>query len=44
MRLLGDAATFAALLNGKTVNDIEAISQPELDAFIARRARFLLYD
>ena len=44
MRLLGNAATLAALLNGKTSKEIEAVYRPELDAFIARRARFLLYD
>lgn len=44
LRLLGNAATLAALLNGKTAKEIEAVYRPELDAFITRRARFLLYD
>ncbi len=44
IRLLGNAATLAALLNGKTAQEIEAVYRPALDAFIARRARFLLYD
>ena len=44
LRLLGNTATLAALLDGKTVAEIEAIYQPGLDEFIARRDQFLLYD
>ena len=44
IRLLGNAATMAALLNGKTVDAIEATYQPGLDIFITRRAPHLLYD
>tara|TARA_R110002096_G_scaffold61701_5_gene153281 strand:+ start:201 stop:1397 length:1197 start_codon:yes stop_codon:yes gene_type:complete len=44
MRLLGNAATMAALLNGKSVDAIEATYRPGLDSFLTRRAPHLLYD
>jgi uncharacterized protein YbbC (DUF1343 family) len=44
IRLLGNAAAFAALLDGKSVNEIRAAYQRGLDEFIARRASFLLYE
>ena len=44
IRLLGNEATLSALLDGKSVADIKATYQSGLDAFIARRANFLLYD
>lgn len=44
IRLLGNAATLAALLDGKSVDEIKAAYQHGLDEFIARRANFLLYD
>lgn len=44
MRLLGNAATMAALLNGKTVDAIETAYRPDLNAFRTRRAPHLLYD
>ncbi len=44
IRLLGNNATLAALLDRKSVDEIRAIYQPGLDAFRARRAKHLLYD
>jgi len=44
IRLLGNEATLAALLGGESVDEIEAVYRPGLEAFVARRARFLLYD
>jgi uncharacterized protein YbbC (DUF1343 family) len=44
LRLLGNAATLAALLDGQTIIEIEATYQPGLDEFLARRSLFLLYD
>jgi len=44
IRLLGNAGALAALLGGEDVASIRAGYQDELDAFIKRRAAFLLYD
>ncbi len=44
LRLLGNEATLAALLDGKSVAEIMAAYQAGLDEFIARRADYLLYD
>ncbi len=44
LRLLGNAATLAALLDGKSMPEIRAAYQHGLDEFIARRASFLLYE
>ena len=42
-RLLRHEATLAALLAARPVADIEALWQPDLDRFLVRRARCLLY-
>jgi hypothetical protein len=42
-RLLGDDATLAAILAGKTAAEIKAAWAPGLAAFNARRKAFLLY-
>lgn len=42
-RLLGNRQVLDALLAGKTVAEIEILYQPELDAFLKRRAEHLLY-
>ncbi|MEO1998626.1 MAG: exo-beta-N-acetylmuramidase NamZ domain-containing protein [Planctomycetaceae bacterium] len=44
MRLLANAVTHKAVLAGKHVDEIELLTQAELDRFRHRRARFLLYD
>jgi uncharacterized protein YbbC (DUF1343 family) len=44
IRLLGNEAALRALLDGKSVAEIKAAYQDGLDAFIARRANYLLYD
>lgn len=44
LRLLGNEATLAALLDGKNVAEITAAYKTGLDEFIARRAGYLLYD
>jgi uncharacterized protein YbbC (DUF1343 family) len=44
IRLLGNAATLAALIEGKSVHEIKAAYQHGLDDFIARRANVLLYE
>jgi uncharacterized protein YbbC (DUF1343 family) len=44
LRLLGNEATLAALLDGKSVAEIMAAYKTGLDEFIARRADYLLYD
>jgi uncharacterized protein YbbC (DUF1343 family) len=41
--LLADAKTFEAIVSAASSRAIEAAFQDELDAFIQRRARFLLY-
>ena len=43
MRLLSNRRTFDALLEGKTVDEIEIIYRPELEEFLTRRSKFLLY-
>jgi len=42
-RLLGSAAVLKAVTEGTTVSDIELLYQTELESFLKRRARFLLY-
>ena len=42
-RLLGNERTLAAVLAGEPVDAIEAMNQPELEEFLERRSRFLLY-
>ncbi|MEQ9562412.1 MAG: DUF1343 domain-containing protein [Woeseiaceae bacterium] len=44
IRLLGNEATFRALLDGKTIAGITAAYEAGLDEFIARRANYLLYE
>lgn len=44
IRLLGNASTFRALLDGKSVSEITDGYQAGLDEFIARRANYLLYE
>jgi uncharacterized protein YbbC (DUF1343 family) len=44
LRLLGNAATLAALLDGGTVAEIVAAYQDGLDRFIAKRSHYLLYE
>ena len=43
-RLLGHAATFEGLKAGKSAEELERGWQPELDAFKARRQKYLLYE
>ena len=43
-RLLGNRAVLEALRAGKPVGEIEAVDRPALDAFLRRRAAFLLYE
>jgi uncharacterized protein YbbC (DUF1343 family) len=42
-RLLNDQATLDAVTAGKAVKEMEAISRGELEEFLKRRERFLLY-
>jgi uncharacterized protein YbbC (DUF1343 family) len=42
-RLLGNHAVYEALRTGKPVSEMEAVYRPELDKFLKRRERFLLY-
>jgi len=42
-RLLGNERTLEAVLTCTPVDAIEAMNQPELDEFLERRSRFLLY-
>lgn len=42
-RLLGNRQVWEAILNGRSAAEIEALCQPDLEAFRARRARYLLY-
>ncbi len=44
IRLLGNDAAFGALLDGKSVTEIQAAYQSGLDEFNTRRANYLLYD
>lgn len=44
LRLLGNAAALAALLDAADVAGIKAAYRPGLDAFIERRKAYLLYD
>jgi 2C-methyl-D-erythritol 2,4-cyclodiphosphate synthase len=41
--MIGDPAVTAAILAGKSLGDIEALFAPDLDAFRAKRAKYLLY-
>jgi uncharacterized protein YbbC (DUF1343 family) len=41
--MIGDPAVTAAILAGKSLGDIEALFQPDLDAFRAKRTKYLLY-
>ncbi len=43
-RLLADKAVLAAVLDGQSVDKIESVYRAELEEFLRRRARFLLYD
>lgn len=43
MKLMCDKATYQAILDGKSLDEIEALWKPELDAFRAVRSRYLLY-
>ena len=43
-RLLANDVTLQAVLRGDTIAEIEAAHQLRKDQFLARRARFLLYD
>jgi uncharacterized protein YbbC (DUF1343 family) len=42
-RLLGDKRVLDAVLAGKTVDEIESIYRAELEEFVKRRARYLIY-
>lgn len=42
-RLLGNQRVFDAILSGKTVPDIQSIYRPELQDFLLKRERYLLY-
>ena len=44
LRLLGSAATLEALKSGQTADEIIDVYTPGLEAFLERRAEFLLYD
>lgn len=43
IRLLGNQKTLEALKQGQTVDEIHAFNRAELDKFLARRAKYLLY-
>lgn len=43
LRLLGNQEVFRAVLEGRNYEEIEALFQPALEAFRARRCRYLLY-
>ncbi|MHC5544831.1 DUF1343 domain-containing protein, partial [Singulisphaera rosea] len=43
MKLMCDQAAYQAILDGKSLDEIEAQWKPELDAFRAVRSRYLLY-
>jgi hypothetical protein len=43
MRLIGNQAVLRALFAGASTADLQRIWQPELSAFLERRARFLRY-
>ncbi|MDH5737511.1 MAG: DUF1343 domain-containing protein, partial [Gammaproteobacteria bacterium] len=43
IRLLGNEPVFKAISEGRDLEDIRHIYQPGLDAFLQRRARYLLY-
>jgi uncharacterized protein YbbC (DUF1343 family) len=43
IRLLGNTAVYDAVLEGKSVEQIEAIYRPGLTEFSGRRARYLIY-
>jgi len=42
-RLLGHSATIEAIKGGKTLKEIRAAWQPDLDEFQKRRSKFLIY-
>jgi len=42
-RLLENAAVLKAVSDGKAVSEIESLYQPDLEAFLKRRSRFLIY-
>lgn len=44
LRLLGDQDTFDALLSGQTAAQVQAVAAAGMEAFLQRRAGFLLYD
>jgi uncharacterized protein YbbC (DUF1343 family)/CubicO group peptidase (beta-lactamase class C family) len=44
LKMLADRATYQAILDGKTVDEVMAVWQTELDAFRAVRVKYLLYD
>ena len=44
LRLLGNEATLAAIRDGRSVEDIEAVFEQDVEDFRTRRERFLLYD
>ncbi len=43
IRLLGNQRAFEAVRDGRSVDEIQLITKPELDAFRNRREKFLLY-
>ena len=42
-RMLGDPAVAQAILDGHSLDDVEALFKDDLDAFRAKRAKYLLY-
>jgi uncharacterized protein YbbC (DUF1343 family) len=43
-RLLGNAKTLAALLDGKSAEEIEAVAREGVNDFMRRRSKYLLYE
>ncbi len=41
--MIGDPAVTAAILDGKALADIEALYKADLEAFVSKRAKYLLY-
>ena len=44
LKLLGSEATLEAIRDGRSVEDIEAVFETDLENFRNRRKQFLLYD
>jgi uncharacterized protein YbbC (DUF1343 family) len=44
LKMLADRAAYQAVLDGKSVDEVMAVWEPELNEFRAVRAKYLLYD